>query len=104
MQRDQMMNELLDWADRADKYSATSAEIHLHLAKALEQLNAQPPPQVGDKVTMRLHLGLIEPPTCYITGIVQPWPELGLAQTGYVVLVEPGRSQICTAGDFLVLR
>jgi len=104
MQRDELMAEINEWAQRADKYSATAAEIHLHLAEALEQLNAQDDPQIGDKVILRLHLGLADPPHCPITGIVQPWPELGLPQAGYVVLVEPGRHQICTTGDFLVVR
>lgn len=104
MQRDELMSQVLDWATRAENYTNTAAQIHLELARALTHLNAQASPQVGDRVVLRLDLHRQDPPRHPITGIVQAWPELGLDDLGYLVLVEPFRHQICTTGDFLVTQ
>ena len=104
MQRDELVSEIRDWAGRAEQHLKVAGDIHDHLAELLAYANAQDHPQPGDKVVLRVHLGLDEPPHCPITAIVPPWPEHGLTDTGYVVLVGPERSQICHAGDFLVVQ
>ena len=104
MQRDELVSEIIDWAGRAEQHLQTAAQIHDHLAELLAYANAQDAPRPGDRVVLRVHLGLDQPPRCPITAIVPPWPEIGLTDTGYVVLIEPDRSQICRARDFLVVQ
>jgi hypothetical protein len=104
MQRDELVTEILSWADRAERHLAAANEIHEHLAEMLSYANEVDRPTPGDQVALRVTLAAEKPPLCLLTAIVPPWPEHGLTETGYVVLVEPGRHQICTAGDFLVVR